>query len=102
MVAGARAAITGYWRVPSARSGTRPCATGAGRAPMTCTLRTEKTILMSDTLTDTTGPAVTGTDADEKTAKDTVSHGRHRGGSAADDSPETDPHGRHRAAGAQG
>ncbi|MEV7183394.1 hypothetical protein [Kitasatospora sp. NPDC093102] len=57
---------------------------------------------MSDTLTDTTGPAVTGTDADEKTAKDTVSHGRHRGGSAADDSPETDPHGRHRAAGALG
>lgn len=58
---------------------------------MTCTLRTEKTNLMSDTLT---GPAVTGTDADEKTAKDTASHGRHRGGSAADDRPETDPHGR--------
>ncbi|MFE4515908.1 hypothetical protein ACFRMQ_17155 [Kitasatospora sp. NPDC056783] len=57
---------------------------------------------MSDTLTDTTGPAVTGTDADEKTAKDAAAYGRHRGGSAADDSPETDPHGRHRAAGARG
>ncbi|GAA1398002.1 hypothetical protein GCM10009639_36020 [Kitasatospora putterlickiae] len=52
---------------------------------------------MSDTLTDTTGP-VNGTDADETTAEDTASHGRHRGRSAADDSPEADPHGRHRAA----
>ncbi|WP_199823407.1 hypothetical protein [Streptomyces sp. NRRL WC-3742] len=43
---------------------------------------------MSDTLTH----------ADEKTAEDTVAHGRHRGGSAADDSPQSDPHGRHRAA----
>ncbi|MFJ6616292.1 hypothetical protein ACIQOW_01760 [Kitasatospora sp. NPDC091335] len=57
---------------------------------------------MSDTLTDTTGPAVAGTDADEKTAADFASHGRHRGRSAAEDSPETDPHGRHRAAGAWG
>ncbi|MFJ8627187.1 hypothetical protein ACIRD3_30715 [Kitasatospora sp. NPDC093550] len=56
---------------------------------------------MSDTLTDTTGPAITGTDADEKTAGDSA-HGRHRGRSAADDSPEADPHGRHRAAAAQG
>ncbi|MEV6973353.1 hypothetical protein [Kitasatospora sp. NPDC093806] len=54
---------------------------------------------MSDTLTDTTGPAVNGTDADETTAEDTASHGRHRGHSAADDAPEVDPHGRHRAAG---
>ncbi|MFE6056136.1 hypothetical protein ACFQ6N_35775 [Kitasatospora sp. NPDC056446] len=50
---------------------------------------------MSDTLTDTTGPAL-GTDADEKTAED--AHGRHRGRSASDDSSESDPHGRHRAA----
>ncbi|MEU4113816.1 hypothetical protein AB0F71_04905 [Kitasatospora sp. NPDC028055] len=57
---------------------------------------------MSDTLTDTTGPAVYGTDADEKTAEDTAAHGRHRGGSAADDTPGVDPHGRHRAAGARG
>ncbi|CAM5636443.1 hypothetical protein ACIG0C_19735 [Kitasatospora aureofaciens] len=57
---------------------------------------------MSDTLTDTTGPAMTGTDADEKTAEDTASHGRHRGGSASDDTPGADPHGRHRAAGARG
>ncbi|MFE6870249.1 hypothetical protein ACFVFS_27305 [Kitasatospora sp. NPDC057692] len=57
---------------------------------------------MSDTLTDTTGP-VHGTDADETTAEDTALHGRHRGRSAADDSPEADPHGRHRAAaGGQG
>ncbi|MFD8755469.1 hypothetical protein ACFV0O_31520 [Kitasatospora sp. NPDC059577] len=55
---------------------------------------------MSDTLTDTTGPAI-GTDADEKTAED-AAHGRHRGRSASDDSPEYDPHGRHRAAVAQG
>ncbi|MFI6843564.1 hypothetical protein OG535_12250 [Kitasatospora sp. NBC_00085] len=46
---------------------------------------------MSDTLTDTTGPAANGT-----TAEDTASHGRHRGRSAADDRPEADPHGRHR------
>ncbi|MBP0451844.1 hypothetical protein J5Y04_20180 [Kitasatospora sp. RG8] len=51
---------------------------------------------MSDTLTDTTGPAANGTDADETTAEDTASHGRHRGRTAADDSPEADPHGRHR------
>ncbi|MFF9640307.1 hypothetical protein [Kitasatospora aureofaciens] len=57
---------------------------------------------MSDTLTDTTGPAMTGTDADEKTAEYTASHGRHRGGSASDDTPGADPHGRHRAAGARG
>ncbi|MER7769684.1 hypothetical protein [Kitasatospora sp. NPDC096140] len=57
---------------------------------------------MSDTLTDTTGPAANGTDADEKTAEDTAAHGRHRGRSAADDTPESDPHGRHRAAAAQG
>ncbi|MFF8768915.1 hypothetical protein [Kitasatospora sp. NPDC015120] len=56
---------------------------------------------MSDTLTDTTGP-LAGTDADEKTAEDTASHGRHRGRSAADDRPEADPHGRHRAADAAG
>ncbi|MFG3228724.1 hypothetical protein ACGF07_28640 [Kitasatospora sp. NPDC048194] len=56
---------------------------------------------MSDTLTDTTGPA-SGTDADEKTAEYFATHGRHRGASAADDAPESDPHGRHRAAGAQG
>ncbi|MGA5816311.1 hypothetical protein ACPC54_00395 [Kitasatospora sp. NPDC094028] len=56
---------------------------------------------MSDTLTDTTGPATTGTDADEKTAADTASHGRHRGRSAADEAPESDPHGRHRAAAQQ-
>ncbi|MER5350547.1 hypothetical protein ABT093_09470 [Kitasatospora sp. NPDC002551] len=56
---------------------------------------------MSDTLTDTTGP-VHGTDADGTTAEDTASHGRHRGRSAADDSPEVDPHGRHRAAAEQG
>ncbi|WP_199807938.1 hypothetical protein [Streptomyces sp. NRRL S-350] len=53
---------------------------------------------MSDTLTDTTGPAVNGSDADEKTAEYSA-HGRHRGRSAADDRPESDPHGRHRAAG---
>ncbi|WP_188307354.1 hypothetical protein [Streptomyces sp. CBMA123] len=57
---------------------------------------------MSDTLTDTTGPAVNGTDADEMTAEDAASHGRHRGGSAADDSPGSGPHGRHRAGGARG
>ncbi|WP_153460492.1 hypothetical protein [Streptomyces kaniharaensis] len=57
---------------------------------------------MSDTLTDTTGPAFYGTDADETTAEDTASHGRHRGRSAADDSSEADPHGRHRAAAQQG
>ncbi|MFD5463522.1 hypothetical protein ACFWIQ_11970 [Kitasatospora sp. NPDC127059] len=57
---------------------------------------------MSDTLTDITGPALNGTDADEKTAGDAASHGRHRGGSAANDAPGSDPHGRHRAAGAQG
>ncbi|MER7668991.1 hypothetical protein ABTY61_11010 [Kitasatospora sp. NPDC096128] len=56
---------------------------------------------MSDTLTDTTGSAVNGSDADEKTAEYS-SHGRHRGGSAADDTPGADPHGRHRAAGARG
>jgi hypothetical protein len=67
---------------------------------MTCTLA-RKTILMSDTLTDTTGPATNGTDADEKTAEDTATHGRHRGASAADETPGSDPHGRHRAAGAQ-
>ncbi|MER7756592.1 hypothetical protein [Kitasatospora sp. NPDC097643] len=53
---------------------------------------------MSDTLTDTTGPTGYGTDADEITAEDTASHGRHRGRSAADDTPEADPHGRHRGA----
>ncbi|MFJ9694999.1 hypothetical protein [Kitasatospora sp. NPDC101183] len=47
---------------------------------------------MSDTLTD----------ADEKTAEDSASHGRHRGGSAADDTAQSDPHGRHRAAAHQG
>ncbi|MBV2153754.1 hypothetical protein [Kitasatospora sp. SUK 42] len=57
---------------------------------------------MSDTLTDTTGPAANGTDADEKTAEATASHGRHRGPSAADDTSGTDAHGRHRAAGARG
>ncbi|MFI8080548.1 hypothetical protein ACIF6L_07155 [Kitasatospora sp. NPDC086009] len=51
---------------------------------------------MSDTLTDTTGPAITGTDADGTTAGDSASHGRHRGPSAPDDRPEADPHGRHR------
>ncbi|MFF1908811.1 hypothetical protein [Kitasatospora sp. NPDC058218] len=51
---------------------------------------------MSHTLTDTTGPATAGTDADGTTAGDTASHGRHRGPSAADDRPEADPHGRHR------
>ncbi|MEV7781036.1 hypothetical protein [Kitasatospora sp. NPDC088351] len=51
---------------------------------------------MSDTLTDTTGPTTLGTDADETTAEDSASHGRHRGRSAADDRPEADPHGRHR------
>ncbi|RKT18222.1 hypothetical protein BX285_2640 [Streptomyces sp. 1114.5] len=56
---------------------------------------------MSDTLTDITGPAVNGTDADEKTADDSA-HGRHRGRSAADDSSKSDAHGRHRAAGSQG
>ncbi|MFG2847921.1 hypothetical protein ACGF12_32845 [Kitasatospora sp. NPDC048296] len=56
---------------------------------------------MPDTLTDTTGPATNGTDADEKTAEDTATHGRHRGASAADETPRSDPHGRHRAAGAQ-
>ncbi|MER8104680.1 hypothetical protein [Kitasatospora sp. NPDC094016] len=57
---------------------------------------------MSDTLTDTTGPTANGTDADESTAGDTSSHGRHRGRSAADDKPEADPHGRHRAAADRG
>ncbi|MFJ2809496.1 hypothetical protein [Kitasatospora sp. NPDC087271] len=57
---------------------------------------------MSDTLTDTTGPAANGTDADESTAGYTSSHGRHRGRSAADDKPEADPHGRHRAAAGRG
>ncbi|MGW2249931.1 hypothetical protein ACWCXH_06990 [Kitasatospora sp. NPDC001660] len=57
---------------------------------------------MSDTLTDTTGPASNGTDADETTAEDTASHGRHRGLSSTDDSPEAGAHGRHRAAGALG
>ncbi|MEU9041238.1 MULTISPECIES: hypothetical protein [unclassified Kitasatospora] len=56
---------------------------------------------MSDTLTDITGHAFNGTDADEKTAGDSA-HGRHRGRSAADDSSESDPHGRHRAAAARG
>ncbi|MGW4894516.1 hypothetical protein ACWEQL_19920 [Kitasatospora sp. NPDC004240] len=56
---------------------------------------------MSDILTDTTGPATTGTDADRTSAEDTASHGRHRGTSAADDRPEADPHGRHRAAAGQ-
>ncbi|MEV7772416.1 hypothetical protein [Kitasatospora sp. NPDC086791] len=56
---------------------------------------------MSDTLTDTTGPALIGTDADEKTAED-AAHGRHRGRSASDDSPVSAPHGRHRAAVARG
>ncbi|MGV9269356.1 hypothetical protein ACWDRR_32355 [Kitasatospora sp. NPDC003701] len=51
---------------------------------------------MSDTLTDTTGPAITGTATAGTTAEDTASHGRHRGPSAADDRPEADPHGRHR------
>lgn len=72
---------------------------------MTCTHphgNTEKTILMSDTLTDTTGPLSNGTDADEKTAGGTASHGRHRGGSAADDSAQSDPHGRHRSAAQRG
>ncbi|MEU8511523.1 hypothetical protein AB0C76_08055 [Kitasatospora sp. NPDC048722] len=56
---------------------------------------------MSDTLTDTTGPAITinGTDADGITAEDSASHGRHRGPSSADDSPGAGAHGRHRAAG---
>ncbi|MFD0398400.1 hypothetical protein ACFV84_02605 [Kitasatospora sp. NPDC059811] len=57
---------------------------------------------MSDTLTDTTGPTANGTDADESTAWDASSHGRHRGRSAADDTPEADPHGRHRAAADRG
>ncbi|MFD9067113.1 hypothetical protein ACFVZ3_36955 [Kitasatospora purpeofusca] len=43
--------------------------------------------MISDTLTDT----------DETTAEDTAAAGRHRGRSAADDTPEADPHGRHRA-----
>ncbi|MFE2728140.1 hypothetical protein [Kitasatospora sp. NPDC059327] len=51
---------------------------------------------MSDTLTDTTGPAITGAAADGTTAEDSASHGRHRGSSAPDDRPEADPHGRHR------
>lgn len=98
MVAGARAAITGCDTVPAPETGVRPRIHGAGRAPMHLQARTEKTILMSDTLTDTTGPATYGTDADEITAEDTASHGRHRGPSSADDSPEADAHGRHRAA----
>ncbi|MGW6915412.1 hypothetical protein ACWGB8_16575 [Kitasatospora sp. NPDC054939] len=51
---------------------------------------------MSDTLTDTTGPASHGIDADETLAEDTASHGRHRGASAADDTAESNAHGRHR------
>ncbi|MFD4904942.1 hypothetical protein [Kitasatospora purpeofusca] len=43
--------------------------------------------MISDTLTDT----------HETTAEDTAAAGRHRGRSAADDTPEADPHGRHRA-----
>lgn len=52
--------------------------------------RTEKTKLMSENLTDTTDLG-----ADEATSEDAV-HGRHRGGSAADDTNEADAHGRHR------
>lgn len=52
--------------------------------------RTEKTIQMSETLTDTTEHG-----ADEATSEDQL-HGRHRGTTAADDTPEADPHGRHR------
>ncbi|WP_329563754.1 hypothetical protein [Kitasatospora sp. NBC_01266] len=45
---------------------------------------------MSENLTDTTDLG-----ADEATSEDAV-HGRHRGGSAADDTNEADAHGRHR------
>ncbi|WP_327069442.1 hypothetical protein [Kitasatospora sp. NBC_01302] len=45
---------------------------------------------MSETLTATTDHG-----ADEATSRDSI-HGRHRGGTAADDNPEADPHGRHR------
>ncbi|WP_198045701.1 hypothetical protein [Kitasatospora mediocidica] len=45
---------------------------------------------MSETLTDTTEHG-----ADEATAEDQL-HGRHRGVTAPDDTPEADPHGRHR------
>lgn len=45
---------------------------------------------MSETLTDTTGHG-----ADEATSEDAI-HGRHRGGSAADDSPGANAHGKHR------
>ncbi|WP_157537984.1 hypothetical protein [Kitasatospora azatica] len=44
---------------------------------------------MSENLTDTSDHG-----ADEATPEDT--HGRHRGLTAPDDSPEADPHGRHR------
>ncbi|MCX4749413.1 hypothetical protein OG455_28545 [Kitasatospora sp. NBC_01287] len=45
---------------------------------------------MSENLTDTTEHG-----ADEAGAEDSI-HGRHRGGSAPDDTTEPDPHGRHR------
>ncbi|MFI6443766.1 hypothetical protein [Kitasatospora sp. NPDC050543] len=54
------------------------------------------TILMSDTLTDTTAPGTDETTAVATAADATDAHGRHRGRTAADDSPEADPHGRHR------
>ncbi len=57
--------------------------------------RTEKTIQMSETLTDTTKHG-----ADEATSEDAI-HGRHRGVTAADDTPEADPHGRHRMGAAE-
>ncbi|GAB2716714.1 hypothetical protein [Kitasatospora kifunensis] len=45
---------------------------------------------MSETLTDTTDHG-----ADEATSQDAI-HGRHRGGSAPDDSAEANVHGKHR------
>ncbi len=51
---------------------------------------------MSETLTDSTEHDSTTPGADEATAADATMHGRHRGVTAPDDTPEADPHGRHR------
>ncbi|MEU9126530.1 hypothetical protein AB0D08_00175 [Kitasatospora sp. NPDC048540] len=49
---------------------------------------------MSETLTDTTKHDLGAARAEE--AADGGAHGRHRGTTAPDDSPESNPHGRHR------
>ncbi|MFF1872484.1 hypothetical protein [Kitasatospora herbaricolor] len=60
---------------------------------------------MSDTLSDTTGPDSTGHSSighgTGASSTEDAAHGRHRGLTAPDDSPQADAHGRHRLAAEQ-